>query len=88
VTDPEFKECLLRFSDQSLDDKIKPKIRAWSDPPTALQILEVLDACIYGSLCTGVIVMGLQQHLNQHIAREGTTLEAVVAQAAWRRASL
>ena len=49
-----------------------------------LEILEVLDYVIHGSLASGFVVTLLQVLLDQAIEREGTTYEAVVALASWR----
>lgn len=77
-------EILCSGSDRELDPKMHPKIRAWSDPPTALQILEVLDACIHGALASGFVIKSLQRLYERACSDEGTTHEAVASVAPWR----
>ncbi len=78
------KEVLLLAPDKMLDPSIKPKIEAWEDPPTSLQVLRVLDMCVRGSMATEMVVVTLDLLLKRLIEHEGTTLEAVVAKASWR----
>ena len=47
------KEALLKAPDSQLDACMFPLIEKWDDNPTALQILEVLDECIYSALASG-----------------------------------
>lgn len=77
-------EHLLNAPDEQIDAKMKPLIQKWSDPPTPLQILEVIDHCIHGSLASGVIVMGLQIIYENRLKAENTTHEEVVKLATWR----
>ena len=63
---------------------MKPYIEKWGTLPKTLEILEVLDYVIHGSLASGFVVTLLQVLLDQAIEREGTTYEAVVALASWR----
>lgn len=81
---PTLKELLSTAPDSQLDAQMIPLVQRWSEPPTALQILEVLDHCIHGGLASGVIVTLLQCSLEEAIKREGTTREAVFALAMWR----
>lgn len=78
---------LTKLSDSQLDASMFEKIRSWSDPPTALQILEVLDACIFSGLASGFVVKLLQVYLESTMAHEGTTLDKLVEHATWRNQS-
>jgi hypothetical protein len=78
---------LLQAPATQLDDVVKPKIEKWDDPPTALQVLEVLDIVVYDALASSFVVKVLEVVLDMAIKRENTTYEAVVAQATWRKKS-
>ena len=52
----ELTDLLCSGSDRQLDASMHPLIRAWEDPPKAVQVLEVLDLCIHDSLCSEFIV--------------------------------
>lgn len=80
-------EDLMDAPDSQLDASMVDKIRTWSDPPTALQILEVVDDCIFGGLASGFVVSLLQVYLEATMAYEGTTLPELVKQATWRNRS-
>jgi len=75
---------LLDAPEGQLDPSLKLKIRAWSNPPQAIEILEVLDLCVHGSLGSGFTVTLLDMMLQDAIRVEGTTYEAVGALATWR----
>lgn len=80
----DIRELLCQGSEQLLDPLMHPKIRAWSEPATALQILEVLDECIYSALASGFMVATLQTLYKMACDREGTTHDEVVKLATWR----
>lgn len=80
----EIASYLMKAPDSQLDAAMKPKIAAWSDPPTALQILEVLDACIHGSLASGFVVRLLQMMYDDARKTEGKTHEEIAKDATWR----
>lgn len=75
----EIIDLLKTASDSQLDASMKPLIEKWSDPPTAIQVLEVLDYCIHGSLASGFVVKVLQMLYEGRLEAEGTTHEEVVA---------
>lgn len=81
----ELADTLTSFSDRELDARMFPLIRKWDEEPTALQILEVLDACIYGALASGFVVASLQLLYDAACKREGRTHEQVIADATWRK---
>ena len=78
------RQYLLSAPDSQLDAQMKPYIEKWGTLPKTLEILEVLDYVIHGSLASGFVVTLLQVLLDQAIERVGTTYEAVVALASWR----
>jgi len=75
---------LLESSDNVLDDRMKVLMRKWSDPPKAVEVLEVLDYCINGSLAAGLAVGALQALYDRQCAAVNTTHEVVVKLATWR----
>jgi hypothetical protein len=83
----ELRDLLLKASSTQLDARMRPLIEEWSDPPWAIEILEVLDYCIRGSLASGFIVATLQLVYDSALQTEGTTHEAMLPLATWRGAS-
>jgi hypothetical protein len=78
------KETLLQAPDSQLDSSIKPLIEKWSNPPAALQVLEVLDHCIHSALASGLVVSLLQNFYAERCNAEGTTHQALEPLAVWR----
>jgi hypothetical protein len=56
----------------------------WPDSPSSLQILEVLDKSIYGSLASGFVVSLLQWMYDSTLKHENKTHEDNVPLATWR----
>jgi hypothetical protein len=83
--EPTLVDIILRASDRELDPSMKPLIQKWNDPPKAIQILEVIDHCIYGSLASGFTINVFQIMYIQALKKEGTTHELLVDQATWRK---
>lgn len=81
----ESRKHLLESPDSQLDASMKPLVKKWGNPPGALQILEVLDHCIHGSLASGFVVTLLQVLYDVACKREGVTHEALVPLATWRK---
>jgi len=80
-----FKELMLIAPEGHLDTWVKEKyIKHWSDSPTALQILETLDVCIWGSLASGLIINILTHHYYQALAAENKTHKELIPLAVWR----
>jgi hypothetical protein len=77
-------KTLLQLSDDALDNNIKVLIRNWNFNPSALQILEILDKCIYGSLCDSFCIKLFEILLESKIKEENTTYDEVVKKAYWR----
>ena len=78
------KQLMLEAPDGQLDASMMPLIEKWDDPPTSLQILEVLDKCINYGLASGFVVSALQIMLDTTMINEETTLEQLVPLAVWR----
>jgi hypothetical protein len=77
---------LLKASDRELDATMKSHIEKWSEPPTALQVLEVLDHCICGALASGFVVSVLQAVYAGRCKAEGMTHADLEKLATWRAA--
>ena len=79
------KELLLQAPDGQLADSIKPMIQKWDEPePTALQVLEVLDHCVFSALASEFGMKVLNILYEQAIERENTTKAGVAERAVWR----
>lgn len=68
--------------------ELQAKILTWDDPPTALQVLEVTDRAINGSLASHHVVMLLQALYEDLLLAEGVRHEDLVLKAHWRNAAL
>lgn len=76
---------LLRIApDSQLDNSMQEFIEKWSDTPSSLQILEVLDRCIFGSLSSGFVIDVLERMLYETLKLENKTLEDILPYATWR----
>lgn len=81
----ELKEMLLQAPDTQLDHSMFPLIEQWSEPnPTALQVLEVLDKCVFSSLASRFTISLLQHLFDAALKTEGKTEAEVVQRATWR----
>jgi hypothetical protein len=80
----EIINLLLRAPDTQIDACIKPLISKWSDPPTPIQVLEVLDNCINGGLASGFVVTLLQEIYQITCKNNDITHDEVIKQAHWR----
>jgi hypothetical protein len=69
-----------------IDPSMLPLIAKWDSPmPTALQVLEVLDICIYSALASSFAISALQSTYEGCLKIEGSTHEDVVKHATnWR----
>lgn len=75
---------LLEAPDSQLDASMKPLIKKWSSPPKAIEVLEVVDAVICGSLANGFTTKLLQMLYEKACKDENTTHEEIVKNAGWR----
>lgn len=81
----ELKATLLNAPDKELDASMKPLIEKWSNPPKPIELLEVIDKCIFGSLSSGFVLRILQVIYDVECANNNTTHEEVVKGATWRK---
>lgn len=78
------KLLLLSAPESQLDASMLPLIKKWDSPPTSLQLLEVLDHCIHGSLASGSVVAFLQSLYAAALKREHKEHSENVPKATWR----
>jgi len=83
--EPTLVEMLLKAPDHELDASMHSLIQKWSDPPKAIQLLEVIDHCIYGSLASGFILSAFQMMYTQALKNENLTHEDLIPLAIWRK---
>jgi hypothetical protein len=81
---PSLKQMLLTAPETQLDHQMFPLIEKWDDEPTSLQLLEVLDQCIYFALASGFVITLLQNMYDLALEREGKTHEDDIPFATWR----
>lgn len=81
---PTFKELMQCAPVGQLDASMQAIVARWDAEPTALQILELLDACIHYGAGSSFVVKTLQMLLPAALKEEGTTLEALIPLAHWR----
>ncbi len=79
------KALLQEAPDHLLDRTMQPLIAKWSNPPKAIEILEVLDHCVHGALAASLIIQCLQANYHAALQQEGTTHEETIKQAHWRQ---
>jgi hypothetical protein len=75
---------LLAYDDRSFDPSMKTLVQKWSIPIKPIELLEVIDRCVFGSLCSGVVLSGLQLVYDRQLEVFGLTHENVVKEAVWR----
>jgi hypothetical protein len=81
----DLKTLMLQAPNEQLDHSMFPLIEKWDDVPKAIQILEVLDNCIYYALASDFAVKALQIMLDYAMENEKTTLEQLEPLAVWRK---
>lgn len=79
------RQMLLSAPPEHLDGSVKPLIEKWGEAPTSLQLLEVLDVCIYGAMASTFTVALLQNLYDFAVVDEGTTHELNIPLASWRK---
>jgi DNA-binding transcriptional ArsR family regulator len=77
-------DLLLLAPDGQLDASMKTLIEKWDEEPTSIQILEVLDNCIYSALASDFVVSVLQALLDKQLNQENKKLDDIVPLATWR----
>jgi hypothetical protein len=78
------KDVLLTAPESQLDPSMVELVRQWSTPPSAIQILEVLDFCAQGGLASRVVMLTLEFELEAALGRESLSREELVKYALWR----
>jgi hypothetical protein len=78
------KKILLSAPEHLLDASMKTLVEKWSETPTPIEILEVLDHCVHGALAAGMVVTMLQIMYKEACDGANTTHEEVVKNAVWR----
>ena len=84
---PDLFKLLLEAPSSQLAASMKPLISAWGDSPKAIQVLEVVDKCIFSSLASGFMMKVLQMTYEECLKAEGITHESLVPLATWRTRS-
>lgn len=77
-------DIFCSMSDREIDPAMHPLLKKWDEPPTAVQVLEVLDECIHGALASGFVVKALQVIYEMACQRENKSHEDIVKLATWR----
>jgi hypothetical protein len=80
----EVRKMCLNLSDRAFDPVAKDIVRKWSPEPTAAQVLEALDMCVHGSLCSSFEIKVLHMLYEQACKAEGKTHDQVASEATWR----
>jgi hypothetical protein len=72
------------MSDDQIDVKGRELIAKFSDPPTSLEILEVLDKSIFYAWASGFVIRVLEILYEQALRRENKKNEDNTPFATWR----
>lgn len=81
----EFKQALLEAPETELSSAAKRLIQQkWSNLPTALEILEVTDFCVFTSGSSDFTVGAMNLMIKLLLNERGMTYEQLVEQAEWR----
>ncbi len=78
------RELLCELSDRQLDQSMINIVKTWSESPTSLQILEVLDKSIHDSLASSFVVATLQALYDIALKEENIKHEDNIPLALWR----
>lgn len=81
----ELRSLLENAPETQIDKSIQEMIKTWSPTPTSLEILKVLDQAAHFSLASDFAMQALDFLFQEALVREGTTREAVISQATWRK---
>lgn len=80
----EIIDQLKEAPESQLDRSMLPLICRWSDPPKAIEVLEVIDKCVHGGLASGFAMQVLQVVYDTALRDEGKKHSDVVKDAVWR----
>lgn len=78
------RKHLLEAEESTISASLKPLIEKWSNNPTPVEVLEVLDRCIFSSLSNGFVIRLLQMLYENMLISHDTTNEEVIKLATWR----
>lgn len=84
----QLSDSLTKAPESQLDPCMQPLISKWDKPARAIQVLEVLDACVHAGLASPLVISMLQVLLENAISLEGITYKQVVELAVWRNNKL
>ncbi len=79
------KSVLLAAPVSQFDEVMHPFVQKWDDPPTSLQLLEVLDLCILCAHGSDLVITLLQTVYDETLQREQKKHEDNVPLATWRK---
>jgi hypothetical protein len=82
------KKMLLMAPTGQLDPGVFPLIEAWDVPPTSIQVLQVIDWCIYEALASDFTLRLLQTLYDMALMREGRKHEDNIPLASWRQTTV
>lgn len=81
----QLKTMLLEAPDDQLDHNLFYLVEKWEgEDPTALQLLELLDHCVYGAGASEFVMGLLNTFLKIAMEREGVSYDRLTSQAVWR----
>ena len=84
LSNNELIEKLKEAPDDQLDFSMIELINKWNAPPTALQILEVLDRSVYSSLASKFVISVLELLFKSALERENLVITDLLSSATWR----
>lgn len=79
------KQLLLEAPEEHLDKSMKPLIEKWSNPPKSLEVLEVLDKCVYWCLASTLSMTVLESMYDGACVVECKAHEDNEPLASWRK---
>jgi hypothetical protein len=68
-----------------LDSIAVDKIKTWDESLTSIQVLEVLDMCVYGALASPIAMATIKQLYDDLLISENKTHDDNVPHAHWRK---
>lgn len=84
MTEPTLKQHLLVAPAEVLSPLLLPIVERWNDPPTSIQLLELLDQCVHTGGAAGFVVMALETLMMATMKTEGVTSKDLLPLAVWR----
>lgn len=86
MTDPKqsLKQHFLSAPAAMLDPALLPIVVRWDDPPTSIQLLELLDHCVHTGGAPRFVIMAIESVMLTTMKAEGVTSEDLLPRAVWR----